>query len=957
MRVLEPKCRYCRSLGRDKWRHETHRKRKSHDAAWRAEKESAFFPRSKNHPSEVIAMRHPFSELANVVEGALLKNKTSARAAAGVVRRRIVLYPRKQLDIRWRDLAAGMLRCVFPRNLRRSEAELRERFAPGFPLHIAYTVRSSFDLCLQALQFPVGSEIVMSALTIREMADIARRHGLVPVPLDLNLETLAPDAGALEAAITPRTRALVIAHLFGARVPMGTLVAVAKRHELFVFEDCAQAFTGPEYTGHAETDAAMFSFGSIKTTTAIAGALVRLRDPKLLKRVQTIQEGYPEQPRGEYFRELFTHVGVKLFTIPLFFGLFYRACVALGKDFERVISAVRNLPEGEEDVSVIRKQPCSALVALLARRLRTFDADRLRKRAEAGAQFAKALSSGLTVLGSKAEFHSFWVFPVLEEAPERFATILRSHGFDATTAGSALSVIEPPADLGRKIPSPANLCAAMPKLLYLPVYPAVPLKARFRLQAALCEIQKARPHLCVADARRVYSACASTIAAPSTVSAIRETLEYARRNHLKISSMGTSHNLGGHAFSDGCVVLDMKRFQKIVSFDPERKRITVESGITWGKIQKAINPAGLAIQAMQSDNSFTVGGSLSSNAHGRDLHASTVIQSVLGFRIMLADGSVVSASRTENFELFRHVIGGYGLFGVILEADLALVQNSVFEQTSEVIPFSALQRHFLRNIQADPDAEFFIARPSIAPGNFLDDTIVTVWTKTEARRERVFALGEERNVRRDRFLFGLSRRYGWGKTLRWQAEKFLAKHPSNGGIVARNNCMRPPVSAVRMFDYNSTKDADVIQEFFVPVPRFTAFFDAMRNALRESRANLIGLTVRFVKQDRESLLSYAPNGDALAAVLYINEPTSAEGRAHAHVLIQRLIRLALKHGGTFYLTYARDVDVEDLKRAYPRIEEFFQAKRRFDPENRFASRFFQLYAEKFPGALTAIGAR
>jgi FAD/FMN-containing dehydrogenase len=112
-----------------------------------------------------------------------------------------------------------------------------------------------------------------------------------------------------------------------------------------------------------------------------------------------------------------------------------------------------------------------------------------------------------------------------------------------------------------------------------------------------------------------------------------------------------------------------------------------------------------------------------------------------------------------------------------------------------------------------------------------------------------------------------------------------------------------------------------------------------------------------VKQDRESLLSYAPKGDALAAVLYINEPTSAQGPAYAHVLIQRLIRLALKHGGTFYLTYARDVAVEDLKRAYPRIEEFFQAKRRFDPENRFASRFFHLYAAKFPGALTAVAAR
>jgi len=149
----------------------------------------------------------------------------------------------------------------------------------------------------------------------------------------------------------------------------------------------------------------------------------------------------------------------------------------------------------------------------------------------------------------------------------------------------------------------------------------------------------------------------------------------------------------------------------------------------------------------------------------------------------------------------------------------------------------------------------------------------------------------------------------------------------------------------------------VIQEFFVPVLRFAPFFNAMRNVLWESRTNLIGLTIRFVKRDSESVLSYAPNGDALAAVLYINEPASAEGRAHAHALFQRLIALALDYGGTFYLTYARDVAVKDLKRAYPRIEEFFRAKRRFDPEDRFTSRFFQLYAEQFASARAVTAAR
>ena len=870
-------------------------------------------------------------------------------------RPKLFLYPRKQLDIRWSDLAAGMLRCLFSGDTTKYETALSRLFAPGQPVLVTFAVRAGFDLFLKAQEFPPGSEILMSALTIREMADIVRKHGFVPVPLDLNLDKLAPEAPTIEAAITRKTRAIVIAHLFGSRVDMSPAIAVAKRHALFVLEDCAQAFTGMDYTGHPETDAAMFSFGSIKTSTALVGALIRLRDPQLLQKMRSLQKRYALQTRVEYFHLLFTHVLVKLFTIPLFYGLFYRICMSLQKDFDQVINAVRNLPpEGEEeDLALIRKRPSAPLLALLLRRLRTFSTARLHRRTQIGAEFARALPPGLICLGSAAPFHSFWVFPVLVDAPERFAAALRTYGFDATTAGSALSVIDPPPGAG--FPAPENLRAAYRKLLYLPVYPEVPAAARARLQSALHEIQKNTPHLRVTDARRVYSSRMQTVYSPRTVSGIREALDHARRENLQLCIMGTTHNLGGHAFSEGGVALDLTRFCRVLSLDVPLKRITVESGISWEKIQDAINGSGLAVKAMQSDNNFTVGGSISANAHGRDLQFSTVIQSVLGFRLMLADGSVIPVSRSENPELFSLAVGGYGMFGIILEVDLELLENSIYQQSSEIMPLASLPAYFARKIQGDPHAQLFIARPSIAPRGFLDDTIVTKWRSTPARPQNIFRLDHERNVRRDRFLFSLSRKYAWGKTLRWHAEKFISLHPPREGFVSRNNAMRPPVSAIKMFDYHSPADTDVIQEFFVPLPRFLSFMESARSVLRESRANLLGLTIRYVKPDHESFLSYAPREEALAAVFYLNEPLSAEGRAASDALTRQLTRIALQNGGTFYLTYAREVEVEDLRRAYPNIGAFFQAKHRYDPENHFSSRFFEFYRPKFLARQAAAG--
>jgi decaprenylphospho-beta-D-ribofuranose 2-oxidase len=856
----------------------------------------------------------------------------------------VLLYPRKQLDTGWTDLAAAILHCFLSGDARSRQTAVENSLAPGQAVLLTFSVRTGFDLLLQALQLPRGSEIIMSALTIREMADIASSHGLVPIPLDLDLATLAPEASALESAVSPRSRALVVAHLFGSRIPMDPLIAIAKRHGLFVIEDCAQAFTGPNYTGHALTDAAMFSFGPIKTATALAGALIRVKDPQHLQAMRSIQEGYPAQKTAEYLHSLLTHVVVKLVTIPFLYGLFYRTCVLLEKDFEQVINAVRNLPEGEEDLSEIRKQPAAPLVALLARRLRTFDSARLLRRMEIGREFANFLPPGLSCPGHAADFHSYWVFPVLVNAPEQFAAALRSYGFDATTAGSALSVIEPPPLSG--VPAAARLRDAYRKLLYLPVYPEVPARARERLYRAVCKIQSETPHLRLTDARRVYSAQVRHLVSPRTVSDIRDALEHAQKHDLPICLMGARHNLGGHAFAEHAVALDMRRFQRVVSLDVQRKEITVESGITWEKIQEKVNPAGLAVKAMQSDNIFTVGGSMSSNAHGRDIHCSTLIESVLGFRLMRGDGSIVSVSRLENPELFRLVIGGYGLFGIILEVDLALTENCVYRQSSEIISLGALPEYFERQVRIDRDAELFLARPSIARGRFLDETIVTTWRKTSKLHDAVFQLDHERNVRRDRWLFGLSRKFASGKTLRWYVEKQIALDPPHQGLVSRNNAMRPPVSAVKMFEYQSPTDTDAIQEFFVPISRFLGFVDAARSLFRESHTNLLGMTIRYLKPDRESFLSYAPREDAFAVITYINESVSPEGRKEAWALIRTLTNLAAQNGGTFYLTYARDVEIDDLRRAYPDVDAFFQKKNRLDPEHRFTSRFFEMYRQR-----------
>src|SRR5262249_41100870 len=142
-----------------------------------------------------------------------------------------------------------------------------------------------------------------SALNIPHMSAIIRHHGLVPVPADLDPHTLAPDLGALTRAITQRTRAVLIAQLYGSLTPLDAVAALARARNLLLIEDCAQGYDGV-YVGHPEADVSLFSFGPVKTAAALAGAVLRARDADLAARLRASQETWPTQCRWDYAKRL-----------------------------------------------------------------------------------------------------------------------------------------------------------------------------------------------------------------------------------------------------------------------------------------------------------------------------------------------------------------------------------------------------------------------------------------------------------------------------------------------------------------------------------------------------------------------------------------------------------------------------------------------------------------------------
>lgn len=464
------------------------------------------------------------------------------------------------------------------------------------------------------------------------------------------------------------------------------------------------------------------------------------------------------------------------------------------------------------------------------------------------------------------------------------------------------------------------------------------------------DLLRADDPLRATDVARLTPARVARIDEITGVVQLQEVLRQAREGGLKVSIAGSRHSQGGHTYTAGGVVLDMRGFNRIRAIDPEAMTITVESGATWDEVQRAIAPHGLAIKVMQSSNIFTVGGTLSANAHGRDIDVTQMVEVVQRFRLLLADGSVVEVSRDENPELFSLVIGGYGLYGVILDVTLRVTRDELYEQRVVSIDYKGFPDHFARHIKPDPEVALMLVRPSIDPNSpsFLRELVVVTWLRTRGGRPGDFTLTEEEHVLRDRFFFGLSRRFDWGKTLRWWLQKRIELGSGEARIVSRNNAMRPPLAPLRFLEYQSRRDTDIIQEYYVPVENFVPFMDRFREILTDGEMNVLSSTVRYVSANSTPVLAYAPDDDAFAIIHMSNVGLSAGEQTRAERVTRQLVEAALEHGGTYYLTYQLYPTPEQLHRAYPGACHAFERKRFYDPGEIFSSQFYERYGH--PGS-------
>jgi FAD/FMN-containing dehydrogenase len=458
---------------------------------------------------------------------------------------------------------------------------------------------------------------------------------------------------------------------------------------------------------------------------------------------------------------------------------------------------------------------------------------------------------------------------------------------------------------------------------------------------ALASPQAAQATAVVNDVTQINPIIVDRVITPTTVEEIQKAVS---AHKGKISIGGGRYSMGGQTATEGALQIDLRKFNQVVKLDVQNKRIIVQAGIRWRDIQDVIDPVNLSIKIMQTYSNFTVGGSLSVNVHGRYIGQGPLIRSVAGLKVVLADGTLVEATPSQNPEIFYGVIGGYGALGVIVEATLELTDNEKVERQAKVVPAREYVDFFMKEIRDNPKVVFH--NGDLYPPEF-ESVAAVSWLKTDKPltvQERLIPRNQK-YVFQPRAISMLTTLPGGRKLRSSVIDPLLYK---NEMVVWRNHEASYDVAEL---EPPSRRDSTfVLQEYFVPVKRFDEFVPKMRDVFRKHNVQVFNVSIRHALPDPGSLLAWARQ-EVFAFVVYYRQGTTPADRIEVGNWTRELISQVLTVDGTYYLPYQIHATDEQFHRAYPLHNEFFALKKRLDPEYKFRNKLWDRYYHSMPDSI------
>ena len=447
------------------------------------------------------------------------------------------------------------------------------------------------------------------------------------------------------------------------------------------------------------------------------------------------------------------------------------------------------------------------------------------------------------------------------------------------------------------------------------------------------------------------------ISQPRSLEEVQSIVRTARKDRKVISVAGGRHAMGGQQFGTDTLLIDTRKLSRVLTLDRKRGILEVEAGIEWPELidgyltlQNAEGQTWGIAQKQTGADRLTMAGSIAANAHGRGLKMKPFVSDVESFVLVDATGTARKCSRTENPELFRLVHGGYGLFGIVTSVQLRLAPRKKVERIVEIRTVDDLIAGFEKRIAEGfqyGDFQFSIERASedfLHKGVFSCYRPVAMDTPMPPAEKQL----TDENWRQLLYLAHTDERQAFNRyadyylstngQVYWSDLHQLSIYPDNYHREIDDK-LHAPYAATEM-----------ITEIDVPRPALKGFLDEVREDFRKNKVDLIYGTVRLIERDAESFLPWAKQPYA-CTIFNLHTVHSPEGLQRSNYAFRRLIDMAARRDGTYYLTYHRYATRNQVESCYPEFAEFLRLKKKYDPEERFQSDWYRHYRTMFADSL------
>jgi FAD/FMN-containing dehydrogenase len=440
---------------------------------------------------------------------------------------------------------------------------------------------------------------------------------------------------------------------------------------------------------------------------------------------------------------------------------------------------------------------------------------------------------------------------------------------------------------------------------------------------------------------------------PESLDAVRGAVEAARRERRVVCIAGGRHAMGSQAFATDGVLIDIRKLNRVLAFDAGRGLIEVESGMQWPQLlehltaaQRGRSKAWAFSQKQTGADRLTMGGCLSANVHGRGLTLPPFVGDVESFKLLNAGGELVNCSRSENPELFRLVIGGYGLFGFIYSATLRLVPRRKVQRVVEVRNIEGLPGAFAERIRdgflygdfqysIDEKSDDFLRRGVFSCYRAVaDSTPIPSAQKELADSDWTDLLYLAHADKAGAFKRYAGYYLSTNGQMYWSDEHQMSIYPDHyhQGLDRKFNATH--------------KATEAITEIYCERDALERFMADVREDARRNQVEIIYGTIRLIEQDKESFLAWAKKPYA-CVIFNLHVVHTPEGIRHAADAFRRLIDLGIRHGGSYFPTYHKYATRKQVESCYPQFREFLKLKRKYDPAGVFQSDWYRHYRKMF----------